>query len=220
MENFRSMSCREGNQQLESYNNNNGGTYPSNMQDLRSYSTSHASSNSYYPQNQTQLKPKKNQIQSNFESKSYNKRSATSSSRGNGWSLTDPELQRKKRVASYKGSLLSYQQHKSSRKHRNHDQAKNAGFGKCTAFSSLLTLRLSIPRIVDSMGGALRPLEIFWLIPTLASVVMRRDEGSVSLSRATASRLLDATGRLADVLGRMAPDPDSWQSNTSKLAIV
>ncbi|KAL4291080.1 hypothetical protein GQ457_14G007070 [Hibiscus cannabinus] len=66
--------------QMEGYN----GGRPRNMQDLRSYSASSA------PQNQLgkEIKIKKNKSSFGSCSKS--------------WSFTDPELQRKKRVASYK----------------------------------------------------------------------------------------------------------------------
>ncbi|XP_039041156.1 uncharacterized protein LOC120179692 [Hibiscus syriacus] len=64
--------------QMESYN---GG--PRNMLDLRSYSASSAQQN-----------------QLGKEIKIKNKSSSGSSSKS--WSFTDPEMQRKKRVASYK----------------------------------------------------------------------------------------------------------------------
>ncbi|KAL2937843.1 Phenylalanine--tRNA ligase alpha subunit [Bienertia sinuspersici] len=72
MENFRSMSCREGRMQIENdYNNDyNSGGPPTSMQDLRSYSTSYASNNmQVHPQppikdskggNNNQKKNKKN----------------------------------------------------------------------------------------------------------------------------------------------------------------
>ncbi|KAE8708712.1 protein HOTHEAD-like [Hibiscus syriacus] len=84
MEQFRSKSCKDGGErQMESYN----GGGPRNMHDLRSYSASSANS---AQQNQLgkEIKIKKNKSSFGSSSKS--------------WSFTDPELQRKKRVASYK----------------------------------------------------------------------------------------------------------------------
>ncbi|KAE8675330.1 putative casein kinase [Hibiscus syriacus] len=65
--------------QMDSYN---GG--PRSMQDLRSYSASSAQQT----QPGKEIKIKKNKSSSGSSSKS--------------WSFTDPEMQRKKRVASYK----------------------------------------------------------------------------------------------------------------------
>ncbi|KMT04867.1 hypothetical protein BVRB_7g170350 [Beta vulgaris subsp. vulgaris] len=115
MENLRSMSCREGRMQMESYKNNNGNSgvppLPTSMQDLRSYSTSYASNYmQVHPQPSTKdLKGNNNSNQkknrglgstntSSSSSCSYNNSSSSTKS----WSLSDPELQRKKRVASYK----------------------------------------------------------------------------------------------------------------------
>ncbi|KAG9455605.1 hypothetical protein H6P81_000113 [Aristolochia fimbriata] len=81
MDDFRSKSCGDGRMQMENY----GNMPPAAGYDLRCYSTSYASS---YP---TQM-PK--------EIKFKKGKSTGSSSKG--WSLNDPELQRKKRVASYK----------------------------------------------------------------------------------------------------------------------
>ncbi|KAI3524973.1 hypothetical protein L1887_03644 [Cichorium endivia] len=68
MEKYRSQSCRDGGMMV--MESNNGG-FPSNMKNLRSYSTSNR-----------------------------NTKKQTSNSKN--WSLDDPELQRKKRVAAYK----------------------------------------------------------------------------------------------------------------------
>ncbi|KAK2645319.1 hypothetical protein Ddye_020514 [Dipteronia dyeriana] len=84
MEDFRSKSCGDGRMQgstaaASAYGGVNG------MQDLRCYSARYASSvgPQHHPQNLTNdVKLKKGKSKS--------------------WSLSDPELQRKKRVASYK----------------------------------------------------------------------------------------------------------------------
>lgn len=113
MENFRSMSCREGRMQMENYNmsNNGGGKSggpPTSMQDLRSYSTSYASNYmQVHPQPSTKDSKGNHSNNSSFDQKNKNKGfgstcSSYSSASTKGWSLSDPELQRKKRVASYK----------------------------------------------------------------------------------------------------------------------
>ncbi|KAB2085884.1 hypothetical protein ERO13_A05G407000v2 [Gossypium hirsutum] len=84
--NFRSKSSRDGGMQMESYYGGKGGG-PSNMQDLRCYSANYA--NSVQP-NQLGKEIKMKKSKSSFESSSKT------------WSFNDPELQRKKRVASYK----------------------------------------------------------------------------------------------------------------------
>ncbi|XP_043703580.1 uncharacterized protein LOC122653710 [Telopea speciosissima] len=84
MEDYRSKSYGDGRMQMENYY---GGRSTTNgMQDLRSYSTSYASSSQ-----QTQI---------GKEVKIKKVKSTVGSSIG--WSFNDPELQRKKRVASYK----------------------------------------------------------------------------------------------------------------------
>ncbi|KNA21171.1 hypothetical protein SOVF_045590 [Spinacia oleracea] len=117
MENFRSMSCKEGRMQMENYNNdnnnNNGGGKsnggpPTSMQDLRSYSTSYASNYmQVHPQPSNKDSKGNNHNNSNNNDHKKNRGfGSTSNSYSNsttkGWSLSDPELQRKKRVASYK----------------------------------------------------------------------------------------------------------------------
>ena len=52
----------------------------------------------------------------------------------------------------------------------------------------------------------------------MESAVMWR-EGSVSFPRGNTSRLLDATGRLDDVLGRRAPELDSCKLATFSIRI-
>ena len=86
MEDFRSKSYRDGGMQMESYYGGRGGG-PTNMQDLRCYSASYA--NSVQP----------NQLEKEIKIKKSKSSFGSSSKR---WSFNDPELQRKKRVASYK----------------------------------------------------------------------------------------------------------------------
>ncbi|CAM8986336.1 unnamed protein product [Rhodiola kirilowii] len=88
MENLRSQSCRDQrNMDMKSCNYK-----PSGMQDLRSYSTSYAKSPPP-PMQRDENEAKMKKGKGNFGS--------TKS-----WVFTDPELQRKKRVASYKGYTL------------------------------------------------------------------------------------------------------------------
>ncbi|ONK69198.1 uncharacterized protein A4U43_C05F20370 [Asparagus officinalis] len=89
----RSRSSSDGrNMQIEVYGSTNrrgGGPAPS--YDFRSYSTSYASSSSsVYNNNNYGMQPPR-------ELKMKKAKSTSS-----GWNLNDPELQRKKRVASYK----------------------------------------------------------------------------------------------------------------------
>ncbi|MCD7446799.1 hypothetical protein HAX54_016893 [Datura stramonium] len=97
MENFRSMSTREGRMQIENYY----GGGPTNMQDLRSYST-----NSYYSyggmDKEVKIKKSKSRV------------SSSSSSRN--WAFNDPELQRKKRVLGYKSYAVEGKMKSSLRK--------------------------------------------------------------------------------------------------------
>ncbi|OMO91679.1 hypothetical protein COLO4_18177 [Corchorus olitorius] len=95
MEDFRSKSCGDGRmQQIESYNNGGPNSSYGNgihsMQDLRCYSASYASA---VRQTQTQTQ--------NNDAK-FKKGNSTNGSSSKSWSFKDPELQRKKRVASYK----------------------------------------------------------------------------------------------------------------------
>ncbi|KAJ9179360.1 hypothetical protein P3X46_011157 [Hevea brasiliensis] len=85
MEGFRSKSCRDGRMQIEEYYGGKAG--PTSMQDLRSYSVSYAGSTQ---PNQFGKEVKIKKGKSNLGSSSKS------------WSFNDPELQRKKRVASYK----------------------------------------------------------------------------------------------------------------------
>ncbi|KDP33854.1 hypothetical protein JCGZ_07425 [Jatropha curcas] len=97
MEDFRSKSFGDGRMQLQTYNGHgalgpasSSSTGVSGMQDLRCYSASYASS--AYP-NQTQI--------GNTDVK-FKKGKSMNGSVSKNWSFNDPELQRKKRVASYK----------------------------------------------------------------------------------------------------------------------
>ncbi|OIW19373.1 hypothetical protein TanjilG_03507 [Lupinus angustifolius] len=96
MNDFRSESYGDGrNTQIESYNGTGGGTTSNGvhgMQDLRCYSASYASS--VHP-TQTQMSSVENDVK-------FKKGKSTNGSTSKSWSLCDPELQRKKRVASYK----------------------------------------------------------------------------------------------------------------------
>ncbi|GMY34628.1 hypothetical protein FCV25MIE_29870 [Fagus crenata] len=88
MEDFRSKSCRDGRMmQIESYYGDRGA--PTSMQDLRSYSVNYAGS----------AAQQNNQIVKEVKMKK-GKSSVGSASKS--WTISDPELQRKKRVAGYK----------------------------------------------------------------------------------------------------------------------
>ncbi|KAK4780989.1 hypothetical protein SAY87_017095 [Trapa incisa] len=92
---FRSVSCKKP----EGFGYISCGSppppqQPSSMQDLRCYSVNHAHGK-HQPQ-QAEAGPKA----AKSSSKGKNDRGAGSMSKS--WSFTDPELQRKKRVASYK----------------------------------------------------------------------------------------------------------------------
>ncbi|KAA8523268.1 hypothetical protein F0562_009691 [Nyssa sinensis] len=91
MEDFRSKSYGDGRMQMESYNYNGHKPTPSGLQDLRCYSASHVSSSAQPPQTQVEIVR---------DAKLKKGKSVKGSSKS--WSFNDPELQRKKRVASYK----------------------------------------------------------------------------------------------------------------------
>ncbi|KAJ4708680.1 DUF3511 domain protein [Melia azedarach] len=98
MEDFRSKSCRDGRMQIDNYyvSTTESSTGPSSysingMQDLRCYSASYASSLPPIPNPQ----PHNNDVK-------FKKGKSTNGSSSKNWSFNDPELQRKKRVASYK----------------------------------------------------------------------------------------------------------------------
>ncbi|KAI3701394.1 hypothetical protein L6452_26430 [Arctium lappa] len=84
MEDMRSKSYNGNGMQIQAYNN-------PNPQDFRCYSTSHASSSSSTHQ-QSQMDNNNPRF----------KKTMSSSRNGSNWSFNDPELQRKKRVATYK----------------------------------------------------------------------------------------------------------------------
>ncbi|XP_054820925.1 uncharacterized protein LOC129319861 [Prosopis cineraria] len=94
MENFRSKSYADGRYQIESYTGtgtaSTGGFH--GMQDLRCYSASYSSS----------VPPSTTQNQIGVNDVKFKKGKSTNSSSSKNWSISDPELQRKKRVASYK----------------------------------------------------------------------------------------------------------------------
>ncbi|XWS72199.1 hypothetical protein CRYUN_Cryun02cG0019700 [Craigia yunnanensis] len=93
MEDLRSKSCGDGRmQQIEDYNEpaSSYGNGIQSMQDLRCYSASYAST---VRQGQTQMPS--NDVK-------FKKGKSTNGSSSKSWSFNDPELQRKKRVASYK----------------------------------------------------------------------------------------------------------------------
>ncbi|GMH17594.1 hypothetical protein Nepgr_019435 [Nepenthes gracilis] len=92
MENFRSMSCREGRMRLESSDEEKRAPYPTTMEDLRSYSTSYAG----------QMGKKQAKVKKSKSIRVNSGGSFSSASSSSSWSLSDPELQRKKRVAGYK----------------------------------------------------------------------------------------------------------------------
>lgn len=89
MDNFRSKSYGHGRMELESYNGN-GSSGINGMQDLRCYSASFA-----YP-------PKTQVGGTNNNDNKFKKGKSANGSASKSWSFSDPELQRKKRVASYK----------------------------------------------------------------------------------------------------------------------
>ncbi|CAN6573532.1 unnamed protein product [Malus baccata var. baccata] len=94
MEDFRSKSCRDGRDgrmQMDVYYGGKPGAPPTSMQDLRSYSSNYAGSCVSQP-NSHQMVVKDGKL----------KKGKGSLSASKSWSLSDPELQRKKRVAGYK----------------------------------------------------------------------------------------------------------------------
>ncbi|XP_070035580.1 uncharacterized protein LOC142175797 [Nicotiana tabacum] len=96
MENFRSKSTRERrNMPIENYySSESGRAGPTNMQDLRSYSTSHTSCN------YSSVEPNPNYDKEVKIKRSKSKVMSSSSLKN--WTFNDPELQRKKRVVGYK----------------------------------------------------------------------------------------------------------------------
>lgn len=66
---------------------------PSSMHDLRSYSTSHATNYAQPAEKEVKMKKSKSRV-------------VASSSSSKSWSFADPELQRKKRIVSYKAYAM------------------------------------------------------------------------------------------------------------------
>ncbi|CAL5401621.1 unnamed protein product [Camellia sinensis] len=102
MEDFRSKSYADGRRnQMESYSYDGNRPGPTGFQDLRCYSASYASSSQ--AQSQSQSQPTQTQIEEVPTEVKFKKvKSTNGSTSSKSWSLNDPELQRKKRVASYK----------------------------------------------------------------------------------------------------------------------
>lgn len=97
MGDYRSNSFAEGRMQMERYYGPNSIVPSNNPHDqFRSYSVSYASS---YEPRVTQMDDHANY--NNKDSK-FKKGKSVSGSSSNSWSFSDPEFQRKKRVASYK----------------------------------------------------------------------------------------------------------------------
>ncbi|XP_047342734.1 uncharacterized protein LOC124946206 [Impatiens glandulifera] len=107
MEEFRSNSCKDEElmQMGISYTN---GRSSKGMHDLRSYSTPHASLPSFKLGKELKIKE--------IKTRYYNNNGSVSSSSSKIWGLSDPELQRKKRVASYKAYALEGKMKNSLRK--------------------------------------------------------------------------------------------------------
>ncbi|KAF8025735.1 hypothetical protein BT93_F2541 [Corymbia citriodora subsp. variegata] len=93
MEEYRSKSCRDGRMQMESYYG--GRPAPTSMHDLRSFSANYAGSSSSSSSNPPTFMPSK-------EVNMKKSKSRVGSASSKSWTFSDPELQRKKRVASYK----------------------------------------------------------------------------------------------------------------------
>ncbi|CAA2974188.1 Hypothetical predicted protein [Olea europaea subsp. europaea] len=106
MEGFRSKSLNDESLQIESYNPSNydytshgvpsykPNSNPPRLQDLRCYSASYASSSSAQNNAQMDIVP--------ADQWKFKKVKSTNGAVSKNWSFNDPELQRKKRVASYK----------------------------------------------------------------------------------------------------------------------
>ncbi|KAL4563810.1 hypothetical protein LXL04_027856 [Taraxacum kok-saghyz] len=87
MEDFRSKSYNANGMQIQPYN--------TNLQDFRCYSTSYASSSSHTQMDYSNTNPTADKFKKHASK-------STNGSMSKNWSFTDPELQRKKRVATYK----------------------------------------------------------------------------------------------------------------------
>ncbi|MCD7463805.1 hypothetical protein HAX54_051454 [Datura stramonium] len=93
MENFRSMSTREGGRMQK--------IAPTSMQDLRSYST-----NSHVPYSSKDYNNNNNNNKEVKMKKSNNKSKVMMSSSSKSWKMDDLELQRKRRVVGYKAYAM------------------------------------------------------------------------------------------------------------------
>ncbi|OWM79879.1 uncharacterized protein LOC116210245 [Punica granatum] len=103
MENFRSKSCKNAEVYSYSYGSGSygGPPQPTSMQDLRCYSASHAYGKPQLEMNSNTTHSKEAGKNSNAKVKNGGG-AGPASSASRSWSFTDAELQRKKRVASYK----------------------------------------------------------------------------------------------------------------------
>ncbi|XP_052181454.1 uncharacterized protein LOC127794431 [Diospyros lotus] len=95
MEDFRSRSYSDGRMGMERYSYDGQRAGPPAPQDFRCYSASYASSSDHYSQ------PSQTQMEMPKDAK-FKKGKSENGSTSKSWSFNDPELQRKKRVASYK----------------------------------------------------------------------------------------------------------------------
>lgn len=91
MADYRSKFYSDDNMQIEPYYGPPSGGGGARPNDFRSYSTSYVSSSSSYSYSAPPPPPQK-----------LKKGKSTGGSASKSWGLNDPELQRKKRVASYK----------------------------------------------------------------------------------------------------------------------
>lgn len=104
MENYRSKSTREVRMQYGGdsyYGDRSASAAPPSMHELRSYSTSYASYGQPPPPPPPLQPPAHIDFTNNKEVKMKKSKSRVAST-SKSWSFSDPELQRKKRVVSYK----------------------------------------------------------------------------------------------------------------------
>ncbi|MCD9646130.1 hypothetical protein HAX54_035698 [Datura stramonium] len=104
MDDLRSKSYNDSRRQVETYSYSTDGGYgngysehtsnPTGFRDLRCYSASYATSSSNNNNN--------NQMGFSAKEVKFKKGKSSNGSVSKSWSFNDPELQRKKRVASYK----------------------------------------------------------------------------------------------------------------------
>lgn len=96
MENYRSQSTREGRNQHGQGGDRSASGVPPSMHELRSYSTSYAS---YF-------QPPQAHMDFNAKDGKMKKSKSRVASSSKTWGFNDPELQRKKRVVSYKAYAM------------------------------------------------------------------------------------------------------------------